>query len=454
MATRKSKSKGTELTPVTSEQENRGFRKTNEAIGLRLREGRLSLLSRKILNVMMFHAQNLTLGQNAPIDTPVNRKYFWVPLHEVAHDAAYDSKDTALLKEHIDELQNIKLYMEDEHQWTSERLVSSVKLVNPSGLNKRGGMVWFGYAFPPEVFEQVKNPGTYTKLSIYYQGMFRAGASLALYEICRRYATNPSHKTSSEDYEYWYGALTGTPVGTELSPYKYFKRDVLKPALAEINATTDIECTLIEHKRGRKVEMLQFEVHLNKQPSLEFPVPPVINSALIDELVGLGFSPNDAKDISAINSAEKVQSTLAMVRERMRAPGSAPLDAPAAYFRWALKNAHNSTVRALAQEVSPPTLTVTNERSNLERFLSARALDAINVYKELPSAEAQSVMSRFRASPEAKNVRTSKGLEHPMVRALFGRWYALDLWGEPTAEALDLFMQQLTIEAPVSSSQP
>ena len=69
MATRKSKSKGTELTPVTSDQENRGFRKTNEAIGLRLREGRLSLLSRKILNVMMFHAQNLTLGQNvlAPI---------------------------------------------------------------------------------------------------------------------------------------------------------------------------------------------------------------------------------------------------------------------------------------------------------------------------------------------------------------------------------------------------
>ena len=59
-------------------------------------------------------------------------------------------------------------------------------------------------------------------------------------------------------------------------------------------------------------------------------------------------------------------------------------------------------------------------------------------------------MLRFRASHVAKNVRTSKGLEHPMVRSLFGRWYALELWGEPTAEALDMFLQQMSIEAPIN----
>ena len=176
----------------------------------------------------------------------------------------------------------------------------------------------------------------------------------------------------------------------------------------------------------------------------------MINSALIEALEELGFSAHDAKDICAANSIEKIESTLAMVHKRMRAAGSAPLDAPAAYFRWALKNAHNTTVRALAQEVSPPKLETTNEQSNLERFLTARALDAINVYKELPSSEAQSVMLRFRASHVAKNVRTSKGLEHPMVRSLFGRWYALELWGEPTAEALDMFLQQMSIEAPIN----
>ncbi len=448
MATsRKPKSSSSSLTPVPSAGEDKRFRKTNEAIGLRLKEGRLSLLSRKILNVMFYHAQNLTLGQNAPIDTPVNKKYFWVPLSDVAKDAYFGSKDTALLKESIEELQNIKLHMEDANQWTSERLVSSVKLVNPAGLRSRGGTVWFGYAFPPEVSDLVTNPGTYTKLSIYYQGMLRGNAALGLYETCRRYATNPSHKTSVETYEYWHASLTGTPVGSELGPYKYFKRDVLKPAMAEINAVTDIEVTLIEHKRGRRVELLQFEVHLKKQAELEFPAPPILNSALIEELVALGFSVSDAKDLCAVHNIEKIEATLAIVRERMRAKGSSPLDSPAAYFRWALKNAQNITVRALAQDPTAPQEKPANDLSVLDRFLIARAQDAVNAYKELPSADAQVVMQRFRDSPASKQVRVGKGIEHPMVRSLFGRWYAEELWGPPSAEALDMFMQQMTIEA-------
>ena len=446
MATaRNTKKTVTSLTLVPSGKEAMSFRKTNEAIGLRLREGRLSLLSRKILNVMFYHAQHLELGENAPIDTPVNRKYFWVPLHEVAHDAAYDSKDTALLKEHIEELQSIKLYMEDENQWISERLVSSVKLVNPSGLNKRGGSVWFGYAFPPEVFELVKNPGTYTKLSIYYQGMFRAGASLALYEICRRYATNPSHKTNIEDYVYWHGVLTGTPVSNELGPYKYFKRDVIKPALAEINSSTDIECTLIEHKRGRKVESMQFEVHLNKQQPLELSDAPVLNSEIIEALKELGFGVQDAKDICASNKIEHVKSTLATVVKRMGAAGCSPLDAPAAYFRWLLKNIQTSVVHPLVQTVPPtkPKVFINSAPNDLERFLTARASDAVGVYKELPATQAQSVMERFRSSQVSKTMRTTKGIDHPMVRSLFGRWYANDLWGEPDEKMVEVFLQQV-----------
>lgn len=51
-------------------------------------------------------------------------------LSELAKDASYDSKDTEFLKLQLEELQNIKLLIENETQWTSERLVSSVTLVN------------------------------------------------------------------------------------------------------------------------------------------------------------------------------------------------------------------------------------------------------------------------------------------------------------------------------------
>lgn len=120
-------------------------------------------------------------------------------------------------------------------------------------LKKHGGQVWFGFAFPPEVHELVMAPGTYTRLNIIYQGLLRSGTALALYEICRRYATNPSKRTHIETYEHWYGALTGNAVSKDdPPPYKYFKRDVIKPAVAQINALTDINVELIEHKNGRK----------------------------------------------------------------------------------------------------------------------------------------------------------------------------------------------------------
>lgn len=434
--------------PAKKSAEAMEFRKTNEAIGLRLREGKLTLLPRKLFNVMVYKAQNTTLGANAPIETEVNSKYYWIPLSDVARDASYDSKDTELLKHQLDEMLNIKVVREDEHEWTSERLIASIKFVNPEGLKKHGGVVWLGYAFPPEVHDLVTNPATYTKLSIYYQGMLRSGPALALYEICRRYATNPSHLTSVNDYNYWHGVLTGNPITEDPPEYKYFKRDVLKPAISEVNSMTDIEVELIEHKVGRKVQRLQFSVHLTRQPSLEFPPPPVIDSELIGKLQALGFSAGDAQDICGAHSEEKIQQTLQIVQERMRAKGAAPLDAPAAYFRWALKNAQASAITQALPEASRAKPKAQGGRSSvLESFLTARAADAVAAYKELPAQEADAVMRRFKLSPAAKDIRSSKGLDSPMTRSLFGRWYAQELWGEPTAQALDAYLQQNTIPA-------
>jgi hypothetical protein len=427
------------------------FRKTNEAIGLRISEGKLSLLSRKLFNVMVYKAQSAVLGAHAPIDTEANKKYFWIPLSDVAKHASFDSNDTELLKKQLDEMQSIKIASEDEHQWTSERLIASVKFVNTSGLRRRGGTVWVGFAFPPEVFELVMNPTTYTKLSIYYQGLLRSGPALSLYETCRRYATNPSHKTSIHDYGYWYSMLTGNPISDEPPPYKYFKRDILKNAIVEINKCTDIEIELIEHKRGRRIEKLQFEVHLTSQPGLQFPAPPVIDTELMGELEALGFSASDSQDICGSNTEEKIKATLALVHARMASKGAAPLDAPAAYFRWAIKHAQTGLDEKAIGVVSKPKAKQPEEGGSvLEKFLIVRARSAVEAYKELAGNEAEAVMDRFRQSPSAKGIKPGKGLESTMARSLFGRWYATELWGEPTAQALDHFVQQLTISSSAS----
>ena len=326
----------------------REFRKTNDAIGLRVKEGKLSLLTRKVFNVMMYHAQTLKEpGVNAPIDTATSKKYFWIPLSELARDAAYDSKDTEFLKNQLEELQNVKLLLENERQWISERLVSSIQLVNPTGLKKHSGQVWFGYAFPPEVHELVMAPGTYTKLSIFYQGLLRSGAALALYEVCRRYATNPSRLTKIAPPEEWYGVLTGSPVPEkEIPPYKYFKRDILKLAIAEVNALTDITVELIEHKNGRRIDNIQFRVSPTMQPQLALPAAPIIDTELLEKLMGFGFTQEAAIDCLGAHSDSKIRATAQFVEARITQKNSAPLDSAAAYFRWALKEG-SATERVL-----------------------------------------------------------------------------------------------------------
>lgn len=440
MATKKTKGK----TDSSSKGDLKEFRKTNEAIGLRVSEGRLSLLSRKIFNVMVYHAQRARVkGENAPIDTEAAKKYFWIPLADVARDAAYDSKDTELLKEHVQELQNIRIFSEDAIQWTSERLVSSVKLVNPKGLNKKGGMLWFGFAFPPEVESMVLSPGSYTKLSVYYQALLRSGASLALYEICRRYATNPSKVTSRNEWEWWYGALTGNPVREALPEYKYFKRDVIKPAIAEINMVTDINVELIEHKQGRRVSALQFRVQPAQQSALQFPAPPLIDGDLVQRMMSLGLSQDDACNILATTDDAKLRATLDLTETRLKNPKATRIDSPAGYFKTALRDNY-----AAPADVAKKTLLKLERKPSVEesigavreRYFVERAKDALAMFNELAKDEQDAWIDQFRESGSAKGFNLARGLASASARTAFSMWFAEQQWpGEPTDSDLLAF---------------
>ncbi len=427
------------------------FRKTNEAIGLRVSEGRLSLLSRKIFNVMVYHAQRIRVkGENAPIDTDAAKNYFWIPMADVARDAAYDSKDTELLKEHAQELQNIRIHSEDAIQWTSERLVSSVKLVNPKGLNKKGGMLWFGFAFPPEVESMVMSPGSYTKLSVYYQAMLRSGASLALYEICRRYATNPSRVTNRAEWQWWYGALTGNPVTDSIPEYKYFKRDVIKTAVAEINMVTDINVELVEHKQGRRVAGVQFKVTPAQQTGLMFPAPPIIDGDLVQRMMALGISQDDACNILATTEDGKLRATLDLTENRIRNPKATRIDSPAGYFKLALRDGYASNTEVAKKNVLkfPPKPDVeASVEAIRERYFVERAKDAYALFNELDKAEQHDWIARFKQSDASRGINLGRGLASASARSAFSMWFAREQWQEPTDSDLLAFAAVNSVQA-------
>jgi hypothetical protein len=206
-----------------------------------------------------------------------------------------------------------------------------------------------GWGMHPATEAILRSPVFYTRLSIHYLTSLRTTAGMALYENCKRYATNPSKLTRREPWEWWYDVLTGQPVGHVKPEFKYFKRDVIKPAIAEVN-TTDIRVVLIEHKNGRKVEELQFRIEMVAQDVLEFPPQAVIDTQIISRITSLGILQREAEDIFTTNEESFLKATLDLVSARELDNNLTPLSNPAAFFRTALRGKY---VQGKKQKVLP-----------------------------------------------------------------------------------------------------
>lgn len=418
------------------------FKKANDSIGLRVVEGHFSLLSRKLYNVFISAAQKQQKpGVNAPVGDASAESYFWISLQDVVKDTRYNSRDYDTLKQHASELQNVRVEAESTTMWTSERLLSGVKIYNSKGLKSKGGTVFLGFSFPPEVLQMVLKPTIYTKFSLWYQTQLRTGSSLALYEVCRRYATSPSHLTYRDKWESWFYTVTATPTTDKSIPeYKYFKRDHLLKSIAEINAVTDIEVELLEYKEGRRIAELQFRVNLKAQTAFELPPVPIINMAVIERIMALGISKDEAIELYTSYDENVVLAHLELVASRQKNAGLTKLDSTAAYFKTAIKRGYANGKVIEAVEVKPA---APKKKKDLRaRFMAARGKDALAHYEQLVAAEQKRLYASFSKKADASlKMFVKKGLEMGIVRSAFGDWLATELWGEPTDSQILDFLE-------------
>jgi hypothetical protein len=413
------------------------FRKANDAIGFRVVEGKFSLLSRRIYNAFIFRAQEVgKTGVEAPADVPGFEDYYWIRMADLCANTEYTSRDYEFFKEHAEALQNIKVEATSDKMWASERLLAGLTIFNTSGLRNKGGTVFIGFAFPPQVREKVLKPDTYTKLSLYYQAVLRSAHSLALYEVCRRYATSPSHLTNRDSWQEWYHVLSGNSIKDVVLPeYKYFKRDMILKALTEINSVTDIDVELIETKKGRKVEDIQFRVHLKAQASLLEARPAiVIDSSVIERMLRLGISEADVKEYYSNHEEKALIATIDFVEKRIRKGPN--VDAPAGYFRTALQKGF-ATTEPVAQAMEKPKAVSRSRKGFRERFIAARNQEALRYYNELSSQE-QTVLYTTFSEEADRSLRPhlKKGLNSPVISAAFAGWLAMRTWGEVTDAAV------------------
>ena len=67
------------------------------------------------------------------------------------------------------------------------------------------------------------------------------------------------------------------------------------------------------------------------------PLTSVLDLALVEELVSLGFKPRDAQDFYAVTDEALLRAALEHVTERMQDAALPPLKSPVAYLRTAVK---------------------------------------------------------------------------------------------------------------------
>ncbi|MEJ8850015.1 replication initiation protein [Variovorax rhizosphaerae] len=425
--------------------EEQAVSKANEAIAIRPKRGRLTLLSRRIYNALLYHSQR------QGVDEPVYR----LALSELIGDARFNSNNTELLKSHLRDMQATTIEWSTSSsslkRWVSSQLLGTVTIEEQG----RGRPCMVTWRYPDEIKERLVKPHQYTRVLLEMSSQMRSYSAAVLYEIGARYLTSPGRLSMREDVIWWAAVLTGRSDIKEVD-YRFLKRDVITKALAEIDALCeDFGLELIEHKRGRKIEEIQFRVVPKLQQRLgdmDAPNRNVFDLELVGRLIALGLKQEEAQDLYATTDEGQIRATLEHVDVRLRNAAMPPLKSPAAYFKDALKKGYagvtavpsSSPVPVPAPVAPSPTLSEADRiRRIRELWENHRMGEAKVVFNEMPESMQSEVKTRFEAerlervaNPIARAWRRD-GPASRIAATTFFKWLAQETWPEePTDRVL------------------
>ena len=226
-------------------------------------QSKITHLQRRAWNVLLANAYN---------ELPTAEVHR-VSIAELANKLGFNTKKLDYLKETLEALVDCKikwnlLNKDKQEKWGVASLLSEVDI--ESGICT--------YAFTPYLRYKLYNPRIYAKLNLRLQNQFTSRYALVLWEVCFDYF----------DTERDQGETPFIPLerfrelmGLEKDEYSMFKelnRNVIKPAIKEINALTDYHVD-VEHKRlGRRIAELKFRIIKVKQLPVQESVFPDIEN--------------------------------------------------------------------------------------------------------------------------------------------------------------------------------
>jgi len=415
------------------------LRKAIDALAIVPTKQRIFPLARKLYNVLLFLAQKQGW----------ERDVYRASLPEIVSKARFTSKDTEIIKNHLRQMNSTPVEWQSPSSGESSRWDISNLLAHAAVISHgNGNAAEIEWSFAPNIKRELLDPQRFAQVSLYFQSALRTYASLALFEICTRYLDNPGNLTARNAWGWWRPVLTGIP-DQELEAYreyKYFKRDVLNPAIAEINKVTDMDVELVEHRIGRRMDELQFRVSRKQQPALPLAHQPEFDLSLIGEAIRLGVGQMAAETLLTRYGLAAFRAALKELGERLQQRRGQAVEQPERWLTAVLRNGKLASNQPVVAK-SSATTAKPHRREDLEKqYREARRADARALFAEMSEQARAELLKAFETEaidtgPQLLRRAYSKSaLATPLVAAAFGDWFAArtwgPTWGAPTAEDL------------------
>ncbi|MEY4414627.1 MAG: hypothetical protein RIQ53_1920 [Pseudomonadota bacterium] len=316
--------------------ERHPLRKAVNTLAIVPKSARITTLGRKSYNVLLYQAQEQGLEKDV----------FRAPLDSVVKGLEFDSNDHALIKKHLRAM--VSTTVEWQSPTTGEGASWNVSgLLAHAKLSKERGQVWVEWSYAVNLKQELLEPTVFARLRLEVISQLRSHPAVVLYEICTRY--RDVGRTARQPWRWWHPVLTGNPPSerTAKLEYRIFKRDTLKPAIAEVTAITDLDIELIEHKQGRSVDEIQFRIGAKKQayvaPSRS--AQPV-DMALVARGQQLGVPEESMEPLLQEHGDDAMRRALDTLERRLTTAFPEPLRDPLRYLRALLVSESERQARA------------------------------------------------------------------------------------------------------------
>lgn len=316
-------------------------------------------------------------------------------------------------------------------------------LLAEARLYVRGGEAWVTWYYPPSIKEQLISPERWAQLELNSIARLSTYTAVALYEICARYKDVPGGLTSRHEPNFWTSVLREGG-GIKPREFRKFKNELLIPAIHDINARTEINVELVEHREHGSLVSVQFRVVKAAQRQHQVPQPADVT--LVMHAARLGISETELDGLLQKFDELRIEQAMGAMESYINDPTAKPIINRPAYLRTILSN---SQPESAATKSKPATDAVAksalepahNEGHDQKQLVAAWKADRLRkIRSEFASlsdeekskwvdATQQSTPATL-ISPAIRKRFKEQSWESPLITQLVLDYYAGEVYGK------------------------